>query len=126
MNPREGDRVVVTNELSEYHGQTGTVVRAYNSDWPALPGNVEVRLNEHHHHAVLLFANDEVAQTEETIQTYTIQVIEESPNNRDGFIRQHKRVLADLPAMMEAAEEDLSDLLPDGFRVVIKQWNEEE
>lgn len=32
-----------------------------------------------------------------------------------------KRVLANLPAMMEALEEDLTSLLPDGYRAIARE-----
>lgn len=34
------------------------------------------------------------------------------------------RVAADMPAMLEAVEEDLQDLLPDGYTVRITAWEE--
>lgn len=36
-----------------------------------------------------------------------------------------KRVLSNLPAMLEAVEEDLSDLLPEGYYARIKEWDSE-
>lgn len=35
------------------------------------------------------------------------------------------RVKANLPAMLEAVEEDLSALLPEGYRAEIKEWDDE-
>ena len=37
---------------------------------------------------------------------------------------QDKRVLANLPAMMEVLEEDLTSLLPEGYRAIAKEWSE--
>ena len=37
-----------------------------------------------------------------------------------------QRLLADLPAMLEAAEEDLQDLMPEGYTVTIKEWSSDE
>lgn len=34
-----------------------------------------------------------------------------------------KRLLANLPAIIEAAEEDLNDLLPEGYTVKITEWD---
>ena len=34
-----------------------------------------------------------------------------------------KRVLANLPAMIEAVEEDLTSLLPEGYRAIVKEWD---
>lgn len=39
---------------------------------------------------------------------------------------QDKRVLANLPAMLEALEEDLTSLLPEGYRAIISDWDREE
>ncbi len=36
------------------------------------------------------------------------------------YLMQDKRVLADLPAMLEAAAEDLTDLLPPGYTARIE------
>ena len=36
-----------------------------------------------------------------------------------------QRLLANLPAMIEAAEEDLQGLLPEGYQVKISAWAEQ-
>lgn len=64
------------------------------------------------------------------IATYTIQIIgpEEVPaeeGSADTWMKQDERVLANLPAILEAAEEDLTKLLPEGYRAIIKNWEEE-
>lgn len=73
-----------------------------------------------------------------TLTTYTLQVL--GPGQRlyrsgwkmkdpiDGLgmfalTDSDKRVLSNLPAMIEAAEEDFSDLLPEGYTVKIREWN---
>lgn len=40
--------------------------------------------------------------------------------------QQDKRVLANLPAMLEAVEEDLTKLLPPGYSAVIREWSSDE
>lgn len=37
---------------------------------------------------------------------------------------QDKRVLANLPAMLEAIEEDLTSLLPEGYTASVTPWEE--
>jgi len=36
------------------------------------------------------------------------------------------RVLSNLPAMLEAVEEDLTKLLPEGYTAQIREWNQED
>jgi len=65
------------------------------------------------------------------LATYNLQVFgpEDEPAEEGSAYRwgeQDKRVLADLPAMLEAVEEDLTDLLPDGYQAVIKEWSSDE
>ena len=60
------------------------------------------------------------------LAVYTIQIFspEEEPERLTGAYRwseSDKRVLANLPAMMEAVEEDLTKLLPDGYRAITKE-----
>ena len=43
------------------------------------------------------------------------------PIHRESEI--DKRLLADLPAMLELVEEQIEGLLPDGYRVRITEWN---
>lgn len=64
------------------------------------------------------------------IATYTIQVFapEEVPadeGSADQWYIEDKRVLANLPALLEAAEEDLTKLLPEGYRAIIKEWDDD-
>ena len=35
-----------------------------------------------------------------------------------------KRVLANLPAIIESVEEDVTSLLPEGYRCIVKEWNQ--
>lgn len=65
------------------------------------------------------------------IATYTLQVFAptDAPaeeGSADQWLREDQRVLANLPALLEAAEEDLTKLLPDGYRAIIKDWDKEE
>jgi hypothetical protein len=53
------------------------------------------------------------------LQTYSLTVF--SPDETDEWLRQEKRVLANLPALIEEIEENLLDILPEGYAVVIKE-----
>lgn len=60
----------------------------------------------------------------ESLVTFTLQVF--SPETDESTMISNgteKRVLADLPAMLESVEEDLEDLLPEGFQVRITEWD---
>lgn len=62
------------------------------------------------------------------IATYNLQVFspEVEPEKETSMYRwgeADKRVLADLPAMLELAEEELTTLLPEGYAVRITEWN---
>jgi len=35
-----------------------------------------------------------------------------------------KRVRANLPAIIESVEEDVTSLLPEGYKAVIKEWDQ--
>lgn len=66
-----------------------------------------------------------------TLATYNIQILgpEEQPAEEGSAFRwsqEDKRVLSNLPAMLEAVEEDLSELLPEGYSARITEWNEED
>lgn len=37
-----------------------------------------------------------------------------------------KRLLSNLPAMLEAVEEDLTALLPKGYTAVIREWSRDD
>lgn len=58
-----------------------------------------------------------------TLTTFVVQI------QREGNALHHtdkdKRMLADLPAYMEEIEENLSDLLPEGYEAQIKEWDDE-
>lgn len=55
----------------------------------------------------------------EPLKIYTLE-IHASPFER-LVNDSSKRVLSNLPSMIEALEEDLTDLLPEGYRAVIKE-----
>ena len=65
------------------------------------------------------------------LATYTLQIfgpedetLSWSPSGpRSSHDDTDKRLLADLPAIMESVEEDLTDLLPEGYRAVVKVWD---
>lgn len=61
----------------------------------------------------------------ETLTTYNLQVLAPATDYED--VRRHtdtdKRILADLPAMLENVEEQLEALLPDGYQVRITEWD---
>lgn len=53
-----------------------------------------------------------------TLATFTLQIVGYEPRPDSD-----KRVLANLPAMIESIEEDFTDLLPEGYTVKIREWN---
>ena len=61
-----------------------------------------------------------------TLATYNVQVFA-PPTDYFEHVRlpteQDKRVLADLPAMLELIEDELERALPEGYRVRITEWN---
>lgn len=62
------------------------------------------------------------------IATYNLQVFspEVDPAEETSMYRwseSDKRVLSDLPAMLELIEEQLEGILPDGYQVRITEWN---
>lgn len=64
------------------------------------------------------------------IATYTVQVfgpteVPADEGSADQWMREEQRVLANLPALLEAAEEDLTKLLPEGYRAIISNWEEQ-
>lgn len=59
-----------------------------------------------------------------TLQTFCLEVI--SPDeNENGFLRSDQRVLSNLPAMIEEVTENMTDLLPEGYEVLIRELNSE-
>lgn len=57
-----------------------------------------------------------------TLATYTLRVLREdgiTPPSLFTPQEEDRRMLANLPAMLEAVEEDLSKLLPEGYRAII-------
>lgn len=57
----------------------------------------------------------------ETIATYNIQILDQGVAD-DPFVLVKDRLLSNLPAMLEAVEEDLNDLLPQGYTARITEW----
>jgi hypothetical protein len=58
------------------------------------------------------------------IATFNVQIFSpEQEQDRPTWSELDKRVLADLPAMLEAVEEDLENLLPENYKVRITEWN---
>ena len=66
--------------------------------------------------------------SEAPIATFTLQIFSEpvaaDEGSADQWMREDQRVLANLPAMLEAAEEDLTKLLPEGYSARIKEWDD--
>lgn len=60
-----------------------------------------------------------------TIAAYTVQLIKDGATGLEPLDERDKRVLADMPAYLEELEENLTDLLPEGYSVTIKEWNDE-
>lgn len=61
-----------------------------------------------------------------TLNTYTIMVLAPAVDYEDHVLTLDdtaKRVLADLPAMLEQVEEELERKLPEGYGVRITEWN---
>lgn len=61
----------------------------------------------------------------ETLATYTLQLIgpkDEIPPDWRGNIVRVRSVLN--PALLRETEENLTDLLPEGYSVRIKEWDE--
>lgn len=56
------------------------------------------------------------------IASYTLRVVREGGRTPPSLYtpqEEDKRLLANLPAMLEAVEEDLTKLLPEGYRATI-------
>lgn len=65
------------------------------------------------------------------IATHTLQVfgptdVPAEEGSADVWLKEDQRVLANLPAILEAAEEDITKLLPEGYRCIINEWDKEE
>lgn len=62
------------------------------------------------------------------IATYNIQIMApgEAGEWGDDWERPDKRVLSNLPAMLEAVEEDLTKLLPPGYEARIREWSSDD
>lgn len=70
----------------------------------------------------------DILMTGFTIATYTIQVLSPDLVTHPGaggspyrWSESDKRVLANLPAMIESIEEDFTDLLPEGYSVKLEK-----
>lgn len=58
-----------------------------------------------------------------TLQTFCLEVI--SPEEpEDEWLRSDQRVLSNLPALIEEVEENMTDLLPEGYSVKILEDKE--
>lgn len=59
------------------------------------------------------------------IATYTLRLLSEDvpaeEGSADRWYRADQRVLADFPAMLEEVQENLDDLLPEGYSVEIEK-----
>lgn len=63
-------------------------------------------------------------KSDTNIATYRLEILgPDSPPGASPFhrVQEDHRTLANVPAMLEAVEEDLTKLLPDGYRAVIKK-----
>lgn len=85
------------------------------------------KLEEHRERATALEWEEHSARAQEPVQsdyavlaTYTLQVI--GPEGWPGF----GDALLVLSNALREAEENVSDLLPDGYGVKIREWDEEE
>lgn len=62
------------------------------------------------------------------VETYTLQILVEDPPAEEGSAvkleMREQRMRANLPAMLEQTEENLTDLLPEGFSAKITRWDE--
>lgn len=59
------------------------------------------------------------------IATYNLQIFSPTPQSAAPSLNERElRVLADLPAIMEAAEETLTNQLPEGFEARITEWHD--
>jgi hypothetical protein len=59
------------------------------------------------------------------LRRYTLSIngpenVPAEEGSADEWFKSDDRVLADLPAMLEEAEENLSDLLPEGYSATIE------
>ena len=58
------------------------------------------------------------------LATYTLQIfgpVEDGRQHGPNVSAASKRVLANLPAMLESVEEDFTDMLPEGYTVKIER-----
>lgn len=63
------------------------------------------------------------------LATWNIQIfsVDSEPAEEGSAYRWSEsdaRVLSNLPAMLEAVEEDLTSLLPEGYRAKITEWSD--
>lgn len=60
------------------------------------------------------------------LTTFNMQILSPEPEqDAPSWNDTEKRVLADLPAMLEAVEEELTKLLPEGYTAQIAEWDKE-
>lgn len=58
-----------------------------------------------------------------TINIYGPELEPAEQTSAYRFSESDKRLLANLPAYVETWQEDMSDLLPEGYTAVIKEWS---
>ncbi len=58
------------------------------------------------------------------VDIFSPEVVEAQEGSAFTWEMSDQRLLANLPAMMESMEEDLQNLLPDGYSVRITPWKE--
>lgn len=68
---------------------------------------------------------DERARDTYNLATYNLQVFGPLQNTHER-VAIEKRMLSNLPAMLEAVEEDLTKLLPPGYEARIREWSSNE
>ena len=56
-----------------------------------------------------------------TLQIFSPEYVPAEEGSAYRWSESDARVLANLPAMLEAVEEDLTALLPEGYRCIIKE-----
>ena len=61
----------------------------------------------------------------EILATYVLQVLGPEPHEVDGVWRPYDLAREPFSWWLRETEENLTDLLPEGFSVRIREWNEE-
>lgn len=55
-----------------------------------------------------------------TVAAYEVEIVADEDTSHDD----DARMKANLPAVMESVEEDLTDRLPEGYRALVMNWGE--